>query len=115
LQYNNVEGGDKMFGQNLRELRKRYNLTIEELALNLDSNYSTVAMWENKNRHPDYDMLVKIADYFNVTTDMLLGRVDMSLTKPVKYLKICKKAESLGIAEEDLASLLETLIRFKKG
>jgi transcriptional regulator with XRE-family HTH domain len=101
-----------MFGDNVKELRKRYNLTIEELANSLDSNYSTFAMYESGKRHPNFEMLTKIADFFNVSTDMLLGRLEF--TKPVKYLKLCRKAESLQVTEEELDSLLDTLIKFKK-
>lgn len=100
-----------MLGDNIRELRKRYHITIEELADTLNSSYSTIAMYETNKRNPDYKMLAKIADYFSVTVDQLLGRID--LDKPIKYLKICKKAESLNVSEEELDSLLDTLIKFK--
>ena len=101
-----------MLGDNIRELRKRYNLTIVELAKSLGTTYSTLGMYEQNRRRPDNEMLIKIADYFSVTTDQLLGRIDFD--KPVKYLKLCRKAESLNVSEEELDSLLDTLIKFKK-
>ena len=36
----------------------------------------TISLWETGQREPDFDTLVKIAKYFNVTTDYLLGIED---------------------------------------
>lgn len=45
-----------------------------ELANVLDVAQQTVASWEKSKSSPNYDLLQKIADFFNVSTDELLGR-----------------------------------------
>lgn len=63
-----------MLNVRIRELRQAHNLTQVELANNLSVAKQTVSNWENDNIQPSIDMLVKIADFFGVTTDYLLGR-----------------------------------------
>ena len=64
------------FSQTLKELRLERQLTQSELADLLIINQRTISSWENGSREPDYDMLVKIAKFFDVTTDYLLGVED---------------------------------------
>ena len=63
-----------MLAQKLKELRERKEMSQAELANVLDVAQQTVASWEKSKSSPNYDILQKIADYFNVTTDELLGR-----------------------------------------
>jgi transcriptional regulator with XRE-family HTH domain len=64
-----------VFNQRLRQLRKECDLSQEELAKILDTDRSNVANWETR-RQPDYNIIKKISEYFNVTTDYLLGVTD---------------------------------------
>lgn len=57
-----------------RVLRQSANLTQEELAAVLGISKSSISMYENGNRQPDFETLEVIADYFNVDMDYLLGR-----------------------------------------
>ncbi len=63
------------FSNRFRQLKDEANLTLKELseALNITSPNLSYYM---KGREPSYDILIKIADYFNVTTDWLIGRTD---------------------------------------
>jgi len=102
-----------MLGDNIKFLRKQYNLTIRELADNLGFNYSTLGMYETGRREPNNEILCKIADYFNVTTDMLLNREQLELHIKSDYLKILRKAESLNISAEELDLILDTYLKLK--
>ncbi|MBP2643561.1 MAG: transcriptional regulator, family [Firmicutes bacterium] len=62
------------FGEILKELRKEKNLTQEDFGKQFNVIKQTVSSWENGNSRPDIDLAAQIADYFNVTTDYLLGR-----------------------------------------
>lgn len=62
-----------MFGKRLKELRESKNLYQKELASELDVTMQTISGWEINRTTPDYDMLVKIANFFNVSVDFLLG------------------------------------------
>ena len=60
----------------LKELRKARNISQLKLALDLNMNQNTISRYENMEREADYEALIKIADYFNVSLDYLLGRTD---------------------------------------
>ena len=60
--------------ENLRKLRKERGLTLLQLANELHVAEGTISSYETGRRQPDNEMLKKIADYFNVSIDYLLGR-----------------------------------------
>ncbi len=60
----------------LKELRKKQNISQLKLAIDLNMNQNTISRYENMERQADYDTLIKFADYFNVSLDYLLGRID---------------------------------------
>ena len=57
----------------LRALRKKYNYTQECLARELGVTKSVISAYEKGIRMPSYDILVHMAELFNVSTDYLLG------------------------------------------
>ena len=61
-----------VFGDNLERLRKLKGLTRKQLANELEINETTLAGYENLGREPKYSVLVRIADYFNVSVDNLI-------------------------------------------
>jgi len=65
-----------LLGERLRELRKQKNLTQDELAKLISTSRSSLTYWELGKRNPDFVTLKKLANYFNVSTDYLLGRTD---------------------------------------
>lgn len=58
----------------LKELRKTKDITQEELAKQLQLSPSAIGMYETGRREPDFETLQRIADYFHVSTDYILGR-----------------------------------------
>ncbi|HIX09794.1 MAG TPA: helix-turn-helix domain-containing protein [Firmicutes bacterium] len=62
-----------IFHERLKELRTEANLSQTELAKILGVNQRTISNWENGDRQPDFNMLEKIANYFHVSADYLLG------------------------------------------
>lgn len=65
-----------MFGRKLKELRLEKKINQSELGEIIGISPSTVGMYERDQRFPDKDILGKIADYFEVSVDYLLGRTD---------------------------------------
>lgn len=63
-------------GQIIAKLRKERNYCQKQLAAKLNLSISTISNYENGVHFPDYITLCKIADYFGVTTDYLLGRTE---------------------------------------
>lgn len=62
------------FGNRLYTLRKDKRLTQQALSERLGVTKAMVSAYETGIRYPSYEILIKIADIFGVTTDYLLGR-----------------------------------------
>ena len=58
---------------NLPLLRKKHKLSQKELAQKFNVNQNTISRWENGDRQIDLDTLIKLASFFNVSIDFLLG------------------------------------------
>lgn len=63
-----------MFGERLKELREDFNLTQDQLAEKIGINRSTISAYENNAISPTLEILVKLADTFNVSIDYLACR-----------------------------------------
>ena len=58
----------------LKKLRKNRRISQLKLGIDLNMNQNTISRYENLEREADYKTLIKIADYFDVSLDYLLGR-----------------------------------------
>jgi len=79
----------------LKELRANKKVSQQDVASFLGITRQAYSNYENGNRTPDYEVLLKLGEYFNVTVDYLLGNT---------------KAPALGLSakdERDIAKLLE--------
>ena len=63
-------------GERIKALREIQKLNREQLAAKLGLSYWAISKYEKNERQPDYKTLIIIADYFKVSTDYLLGRID---------------------------------------
>ena len=61
-----------MFGDMIKNLRHSRSLNQVQLAVSLNVSKQTVSNWENNNILPSIEMLVKISQFFSVSTDYLL-------------------------------------------
>lgn len=60
------------FGAKLKNLRTNQKMTQQQLADRLQVAKSVVSYYESGDRYPSYDVLIRIAHVFHVTTDYLL-------------------------------------------
>ena len=60
----------------LKEIRKARGISQLKMALDLNTNQNTISRYETGEREPGIDELIKIADYFNVSVDYLIGRTE---------------------------------------
>ena len=73
----------------LKDLRLNRKISQQKLANDLDVSRSTIAMWESDSSQPDNAMLIRLAKYFSVSTDYLLGNsTEPSSDSKSKYIKI---------------------------
>ena len=60
----------------LKELRQQHGISQLKLAMDLSVNQNTISRYETGEREADYKTLIRIADYFDVSVDYLLGRTE---------------------------------------
>lgn len=60
----------------LKELRRRRGISQLKLAMDLGMNQNSISRYESGEREADYQTLIRLADYFNVSIDYLLERTD---------------------------------------
>ncbi|WP_159882543.1 helix-turn-helix domain-containing protein [Paenibacillus puerhi] len=85
-------------GNRIAALREKQAMTQEELSIKLDISRASLSHYEKNRREPDYDTLVKIANFFKVSIDFLLGRTedpDMVLDSEVRLF-----VDSLELSDE---------------
>jgi transcriptional regulator with XRE-family HTH domain len=86
----------------LRKLRQERYLTQLALSKMLQISASAIGMYEQGRREPDHDTLAKIADFFNVSTDYLLGRTDYR--KSFTHGLLGKPEKLIGNAQQSIAN-----------
>lgn len=59
-------------GERLYNLRKERNLSQEDLANELDVSRQSISKWETNQSMPDFDKIISLCQFFNITTDELL-------------------------------------------
>lgn len=89
--------------ENIKKLRMARGLNQVEFAKILGVSKQCVSNWENDNVMPSVEMVIRIADFFKVTTDLLLGRSEKSFidVSGLTDEQICH----LGMIVSDLAQL----------
>lgn len=82
------------FGNRLKTLRIKKKLTQQQLADLLGLTKSVISAYENGLRYPAYDVLIKIARIFKVSTDFLLG------------VEIKREIDTSGLTDEQVEALI---------
>ena len=77
------------FGMRLKELRKENGLTQLQVGERLSVSKALISSYESAARYPSYDVLIKLANLYGVTTDYLLGldnrkMIDVSNLTPIQ-------------------------------
>lgn len=80
-----------MFGDRIKELRNNHTWTQQELGDRLGVSKQSVSNWENGNIMPSIDVLVRMSDLFQTSTDYILNR-ENDLTLDITDLDAEQKA-----------------------
>lgn len=84
---------------NIRKLRKSRDLTMKQFGEMMGVSESAISLYENNKAQPDINMMYKMADYFDVSIDFLLGRkTDESKEKKTDDKLV---ADILSLTEEE--------------
>lgn len=94
-----------MLGKRIKELRTEKKITQSELSNYLGLTPKMISFYELEQRFPPQDIIIKLADYFNVSTDFLLGRSDIRNSD-----KILKEYNSLNYeSQKELEKYIQIL------
>ncbi|TBX45714.1 helix-turn-helix domain-containing protein [Bacillus thuringiensis] len=106
-----------MFGTRLHTLRKERKLRQEDMAKQLGIARTTYAMYEQGNREPDYNTLIKLATFFKVSIDYLLGTTEIRQITDVQDPELYQWFEDIKNAppqkREELKKFWEFIIQRK--
>lgn len=83
-------------GTRIRALRDKSHIERQQLADGIGITYHALSKYETDEREPDFDVLLKLADYFQVTTDYLLSRTDNTVP-PASLNLISEKQRNIPI------------------
>jgi transcriptional regulator with XRE-family HTH domain len=98
---------DEVFGIRLKKLRENKKMLQKEVAHDLNITVQRYSSYENNLRVPEADILIKIAKYYNVSLDYLVGIEDRTyLNKP----GVLEKIEGI---KKEINQLEEYIINFK--
>lgn len=92
------------FGKRLKELLSEHDITQKQLAQELNIGVTTLGNYIRGIREPDFDTLSKIALYFDVSTDMLLG---LPVSKNISSQEAMLHGEFIRLSARDRKLLLE--------
>ncbi|MGN0167269.1 MAG: helix-turn-helix domain-containing protein [Acetatifactor sp.] len=90
-------------GHILANLRREKGLAQKELALLLNLSIGTISNYENGVHSPDLNTLCKLADFYGVTTDYLLGRTKYRFDPKTLTRRIAKEYTVLDVVDTVLA------------
>ncbi len=97
--------GKVTLGARLKELRSLKGVNQNDVAAYLNVDRSTYGKYETGDSAPDYDKLVMLANYYDVSVDYLLGRTNNRVLVPCDFLE--------GLEDEDIKQTRE-FVRFLK-
>ncbi len=96
----------KTIGERIKELRKKHNLTQGELAEKVGMTYVQIGRYEVRGAKPSAEVLSKLAEVLNTTTDYLMnGETSESNAKAIKdktILSLLKRIENLNEKEKEM-------------
>ena len=98
-------GGDimiKEFSETLKNLRNKKGLTQTQLAEKLWLNKSIISAYENQQRMPSLDVLIKLSYEFNVSMEYLLG------------IRKENTIDITGLKDEQISIIAQLIEEFKK-
>lgn len=117
-----------MIGKVIKRLREGKRMTQDDLGKALGFTKGTVYAWEAGTRFPTLETLSQIADFFETTTDYLLGRTDSpgaepegkepvldeAITKAAAHGPEGTNGEAIALLNDRLDDILSEVERFKR-
>lgn len=91
-----------LLGGRLRQLRERLGLVLQDVANLFQTSRNVPSQWEAGRREPSLEHLVRLADFYGVTVDWLLGREGADTESPAVKAAKARLLEYLRLQEASL-------------
>lgn len=101
------------FNERLMTLRKKRGLSQEELGFELGVSRQTVSKWESGQSYPDFQRLVLLADYFDISLDELVRGLDVGDVRALNESE--KQLSSIYADAEGAKAVMHKYIRVLLG
>lgn len=100
-------------GEKIKELREKNGKTQLDVSKALDVTYQTIYKYEKGIAVPPADAILKLAEYFNVTTDYLLGRTDNPdmLNEPIQIAASMKDGLDISDMDDDEKKFINDFVK----
>lgn len=98
-------------GEKIKEHRKKKNLSQEQFAEIFNITRQTVSNWENEKSYPDLEVIIKISEFFEISTDELL-KDDPVVVKKIDNEKNKNKKLLIGMISFISLTLVASLCLF---
>lgn len=93
---------DSIIFTRIKELCQKRGITVNKLELEVGMSQYSISRWKSSNS-PTVDKLLRVAQYFGVSLDYLVGQVDISSPKP----SIQAACVLTGLSEDSVANLAQ--------
>lgn len=105
-----------MIGNRIKSLREEFNLKQDELAKKINVSPSAIGMYERDLREPNDEITLKLSNFFNVSTDYLLGKSDIRNIEELKNVQFANNGglDINGLDKEELNELQRQIDFIKK-
>lgn len=114
------------FSERLRRLREERSITLDDLAIKIHSTKSTLSRYENGKRTPNIEFIERVANFFNVSSDYLLGRTDKPnielideglpqelINAGIEAIEVFKGVKLIDLGPDDIKKLVEFAKKIK--
>lgn len=99
----------------LKFLRNEKGENLEKIAKYLNVSIQTISNYENEKRDMTPETIIKLAEYFDVSTDYLLGKTDIrNYDKDEQEFRFAYHKEMEGLTDEEIADALRFYKEMKK-
>ena len=100
----------------LKFLRNEKGESLEKIAKYLNVTIQTISNYENEKRDMTPDTILKLSEYYNVSTDYLLGKSDIRNPEELKKVPFANAGglDTKGLDDEDLLELQKQIDYIKK-
>lgn len=102
-------------GERIKHLRKENDVTQEKIADYLNISYQAISKWENNTACPDISFIVPLANFFGVTTDVILGRNEEEQENEIKgFKREGSRLANLGLVKEEIPLWRSAVLKYPK-